>query len=164
MTTESGDAEPDVATLRLIYADVIHERDRLRDARRAVTARLGPLPASAGLIIGLFAGLRQIEGGRAEGLVWAAFGVLCLLTLISIAASRLRPYRSEREKGWPEEGLAPEDLRPEQDWLIEMIVRERRVYHGRLKKNFELERFGLDIVQFLLVVEVLLLLILRVVA
>ena len=53
----------DLETLRLVYADLINERDRLRDARRSITTQLGPLPASAGLIIGLFAAFGDIESG-----------------------------------------------------------------------------------------------------
>ena len=40
-------------TLRLIYEDILRERDRLRDERKFVTRQLGPTPAAGALIIAL---------------------------------------------------------------------------------------------------------------
>jgi hypothetical protein len=44
-----------VEVLKLVLADVEKERDRLRNARAAWTARLGPLPASVAVVTGIIA-------------------------------------------------------------------------------------------------------------
>jgi hypothetical protein len=45
----------DAATLRLVYDDVVRERDRLRDARRAVTSQLEPFPVASAVVVGVVA-------------------------------------------------------------------------------------------------------------
>jgi hypothetical protein len=79
-----------VEILEKAYADLIAERDRLRDARAAFTARLGPLPAAAAIVIGL--------AGSAAGKAHAwwvveAAVMLALLIFVSTAYSGLPPYR-----------------------------------------------------------------------
>jgi hypothetical protein len=51
------DASENLETLKLRYQQVLAERDRLRSARAGVTSRLGPLPASAAIVIGLAGGV-----------------------------------------------------------------------------------------------------------
>jgi hypothetical protein len=72
------------------YTDLIAERDRLRDARAGFTARLGPLPAAAAIVIGLAGS----AAGKANAwwIVEAAV-MLALLIFVSTAYSGLPPYR-----------------------------------------------------------------------
>jgi hypothetical protein len=81
--------------LEHVYRDLVSERDRLRNARAGLTSRLGPLPASAAIVIGL--------AGTAAGKVhsvWIleAAGLLALLMSISTVYSGLRPYRLLRAR------------------------------------------------------------------
>jgi hypothetical protein len=96
--------EERVQVLKQVYDDVLTERDRLRDARAGFTSRLGPLPASAAIVIGLTgATADQVDRG------WIAFaGVLfVLLVLVSTVYSGLAPYRlirgplQRKEDRWP---------------------------------------------------------------
>ena len=141
----------DLETLRLVYADLINERDRLRDARRSITAQLGPLPASAGLIIGLFAAFGDIESGRMTLLYGLALLPFLLVMLVSTLALRRNPYRklTKREPQTAE----GDDLLPEEEWLTQRIALERRSYVD-LEHDFEEERTSLLRVQVLLGAEV----------
>jgi hypothetical protein len=171
--------KPDVNTLRLIYEHQVRERDRLRDARRTVTAQLGPLPASAGLVIGLFAGLSPNVENR--GLWWAALALFLGVIAVSVGSSRVDPYRrAAAEVDEPRgEGLQPGDLLAEEEWLATRIEIERRLYYGEageapprglrrlspsrgsLQASFDLELAGLRMVQALLAAEVVLLVLTR---
>ena len=42
-----------ISVLEKAYMDLVSERDRLPDTRASFTGRLGPLPASAAIVIGL---------------------------------------------------------------------------------------------------------------
>jgi len=81
--------------LEMAYADLVSERDRLRDARGGFTGRLGPLPASAAIVIGL-------AGSAADDVnkLWVveAALLLALLMFISTVYSGLRPYRLLRAR------------------------------------------------------------------
>ena len=76
--------------LEKAYTDLVGERDRLRDARAGFTARLGPLPAAAAIVIGLAGS----AAGKADTwwIVEAAV-MLALLIFVSTAYSGLPPYR-----------------------------------------------------------------------
>jgi hypothetical protein len=77
-------------TLELKHDDMVGERDRLRGARAAVTSQLGPLPASAGIVIGLVGSLGH---GIERGFLVVAGVLFLLVMIVSIAYSRLLPYR-----------------------------------------------------------------------
>ena len=63
-----------------VLADIERERDRLRDARASFTARLGPLPGSAGVVTGIIAA----AAGRVDWQYVAATGfVLALIVALS---------------------------------------------------------------------------------
>jgi hypothetical protein len=84
-----------LAVLNLAHDDVCTERDRLRNARASFTSRLGPLPASAAVVIGL--------AGSSIGKVgvgWLAGATLLLVLLIvtSTVYAGLAPYRVVRGK------------------------------------------------------------------
>jgi hypothetical protein len=80
----------EVKVLEKVYADVVNERDRLRGARAAVTRQLGPLPASAAIVLGL---VGVASHAVAPGFLIAAAGLFFALMLVSIALSSLIPYR-----------------------------------------------------------------------
>jgi hypothetical protein len=171
---------PDPETLALVYEDLVHERDRLRDARRQVTARLGPLPAAAGIVLGLFAGLPEHIQNR--GLIWGALGVFLVMIAVSSFAIGLSPYRRliKQLDAPPGKGPHEDDALPKAEWLRQRIQREREVYYGparrrednmrrlglwakpaTLEASFNRERWMLLAVQWLLALEVLLLLLAR---
>lgn len=127
-TPPPADDQPSVETLRLIYDDLVRERDRLRDARRAVTAQLGPLPASAGIIVSLFAAFLP-QGGSPAYSILLGFALIpfVLILVLSSRASRRDPYRSMRK---PAAEMSEKSL-SERAWLIERIAAERTHYGGR---------------------------------
>jgi hypothetical protein len=148
--------EPDVETLQLIYDRLVRERDRLRDARRAVTAQLGPLPAAAVVVLGLFTALPDEIHNR--GLVWAALGLFVAVLALSTWGIGVVPYRrrcAEVDAPAREDGLRDEDFLPREEWLLELIKHERGVYYGTpreplsLQASFERERSTLIVVQVL---------------
>jgi hypothetical protein len=179
--------EPDVETLQLIYDRLVLERDRLRDARRAVTAQLGPLPAAAAVLLGLFAGLPENVHNR--GLVWAALALFIGVILLSAWGIRISPYRrlsGDLDAPTTQDGLRDDDSLPRKDWLLERIKQERRIYYGApaggtqrpqnwrdrwltrarcqplsLQASFDRERSTLLMVQILLAAEVVLLVVAR---
>jgi hypothetical protein len=176
---------PDEETLELVYEHLVRERDRLRGARREVTARLGPMPAAAGVVLGLFGGLPDHLHNR--GLVWAALGVFLVMIVLSSVAIVFSPYRRlARELDAPRgEGLLADDALPRADWLAKRIVHEREVYYGPAKEEqeegeggriarwrrpgsleagFDRERSLMLAVQWLLALEVTLLLLSRLLA
>jgi hypothetical protein len=165
-------SEPDVETLQLIYARLILERDRLRDARRAVTAQLGPLPAAGAVVLGLFTGLPDDIQNR--GLVWAALALFIGVLALSAWGIGLDPYRlrgGEVDAPTMEDGLRDDDFLSREEWLFARIKHERRVYYGTtiggaqpsqseplsLQAGFERERSTLTVVQVLLAIEVIVL-------
>jgi hypothetical protein len=148
-----------VTTLNLVYEDLVRERDRLRDARRSVTSQLGPLPAASGVVIGLFGAL----GPRVQGAMKPYFIVALILLLViagvSTVALTSSPYRKLREgavKDLKKEGWTSDDRQEEQDWLAAMIELER-LLKVTLGSAFNKERDYLLAVQWLFVVQVLLL-------
>jgi hypothetical protein len=152
---------PDLETLRLVYADLVAERDRLRDARRDVTARLGPIPASAGIIIALFAALGpELEHGATALLFGMALIPFVIVMAISARALRRPSYRelvSDLQAARP-----AADCDSEEEWLTMMITFEREMY-PRLADEFRQERSNLNRVQVLLGVQVVILTVLALV-
>jgi hypothetical protein len=123
--------------LEKAYLDVVSERDRLRDARAGFTGRLGPLPASAAIVIGL--------AGSAAGKVnpwWIAEAavLLALLIFISSVYSGLRPYRLIRADRQRDLDPGPDDIgfglsAPDRaTWLTRKIELEQQVY-GPLRER-----------------------------
>jgi hypothetical protein len=115
----------DAETLTLIYEDRVRERERLRDARRAITAQLGPLPAAAAVIIGLFATFAK-DIRSEEPLFLAALGAFVLVILVSALSVDLSPYRAMRANHETE--LGSFDRLPRDKWLERMISLEREIY------------------------------------
>jgi hypothetical protein len=138
-------------TLELIHEDIVVERDRLRSARASITSQLGPLPASAGIVIGLVAALdHRVQ----RGYFIAATVLFALVILVSIRYSRLPPYRLLRGRlvlGEGEKNASPgcseRRRRGERDdawanlicltaaerlnaaeWLSSKVALERRIY------------------------------------
>jgi hypothetical protein len=119
----------DLETLRLVYADRVNERDRLRDARRDVTARLGPIPASAGVIIAPFAALGPDLERRWTALLFGlALVPFVLVMVISARALNEKSYRELfGEVEVPRAG-SEHDVLAEEDWLRMMIAFEREMF------------------------------------
>jgi hypothetical protein len=125
--------------LKRVHEDIVTERDRLRDARATFTSRLGPLPASAAIAIGLV-------GSTARDVAWCwilAAGVFFVaLVMISGLYSGLTPYRVLRaRKLLPEENeseTTPISFRAEADdlapWLNEKVELEERIC-GDLRRD-----------------------------
>jgi hypothetical protein len=143
--------------LEKVYADVVNERDRLRSARAAVTRQLGPLPASAGIVLGL---VGVASGAVACGFLIAAAALFLALMLVSIALSSLTPYRLLRARKVldydspatpPAEPPSPagtqpttyigETVQPDVDyatWLQEKIRFESELYGPLRRSQYDL--------------------------
>ncbi len=142
------------ATLRLVYDDLVRERDRLRDARRAVTSQLEPFPVASAVVVGLFAGLSgQIKGVLPTGLFGFALVLFVIIVWFSTKAVGQSPYRRERDAILPNDGRGL-DRTPEPLWLARMIEMERSV-KADVVASFEDERSSLHRVQRLFVVQIL---------
>jgi hypothetical protein len=158
--------DDELRVLRLRYEDVLTERDRLRDARAGVTGQLGPLPASAAIVIGLAGTVAD----KVES--WAlitAGGLLAVIVIVSILFGSLRPYRLMRatasKKASTDLGSTVASDVDEATWLRAKIELEQRLYgkldprqHLRLEfrptdlqEAFDVERTVLNIVQLLFV-------------
>jgi hypothetical protein len=163
-----------VEVLKLVLADVEHERDRLRDARASFTARLGPLPASAAVVTGIIAA----AAGEVAWWYAAAAGLVFVgMLAMSVAFGGLKPYREIRREHqrsydptWKSRGESigfRVDDRELDRWLVEKIRLEEKIY-GRLGERerrwwparepeslsdaLDTERAAANIVQALLVV------------
>lgn len=148
---------PDLETLRLVYADLVAERNRLRDARRDVTSRLGPIPASAGIIIALFAALGpELEHGATALLFGIALLPFVFVLAMSARALRRPSYRELVSDLQAERPAADRDSLSEEEWLTMMVTFEREMY-PRLVDEFRQERSNLYRVQVLLGVQVVVL-------
>jgi hypothetical protein len=164
--TEEASRKPRRETLELIYADLVDERNRLRDAQRAVTSQLGPIPASTSVIVGLLAAVATADGSEGDRVlvVGVALGFSIAITALSILWSRGEPYRKlrrellDKQKKWrgPETELAPED------WLQRRIELETDLYEY-LGDQFDRQRLHLFIVQGLLLTEAIVVIVLAVV-
>jgi hypothetical protein len=139
------DASENLETLKLRYQQVLAERDRLRSARAGVTSRLGPLPASAAIVIGLAGGVAH---GVDPGYLIAAAILLFVLIVFRTVYSGLSPYRillAKKlgiQKDQPERfvGTTVDSSRQEQ-WLKERICQEGGIYGQlRTQQGFTLTR------------------------
>jgi hypothetical protein len=144
--------ESDYLTLlKAAYEDARGENERLRDARRAVTHQLGPLPISASVVAGLVAGFGS-ESIQCELLLWLALGLLVLVLIpLSMLYSNMRPYRALRED---KEGALEEAKRPSTiaarlqagttdnaraeliQWYKSMLSLERSIYGGGTRQRW----------------------------
>jgi hypothetical protein len=146
--TSTRDDPGRIETLRLAYEDRVREASRLRDARRAFTAQLGFLPASAIVAVGLFGAASNKVDGQ-----WLALALIPFVFALAVGAyfSRLDPYRTIRDDI---EGEMKTDwlrLSPEQ-WLVAKIELEERIY-PRLVESVDRERRGVRAVQLLVAVQ-----------
>lgn len=153
----------DPGTLRLVYDDLVRERDRLRDARRSLTSQLGPLPVASAVVVGLFGALSDDIHGLMTVVFIVVLTLFFAIAIVSSIALGHKPYRllrrdAERESGWTDD-----DARHPDDWLTGMIAVERTV-KGRSQKAYDTERTFLISVQWMLVAQVLLLGLIAVVA
>ena len=158
-----ANAMADPETLRLVYDDLVHERDRLRDARRSVTSQLGPLPVASAVVVGLFGAPQRRYPRIDDGRVHRRAGCLLRHRDVSAIALGYQPYRNLRREAERASGWADDDARPADEWLSGMITVERLV-KGSLGKAFDTERTFLLSVQWMLVAQVLLLGLIAVVA
>jgi hypothetical protein len=153
---QSEMSSPDrVAVLEKAYTDLVSERNRLRDARASFTGRLGPLPASAAIAIGLVG-----SAATEVNPMWVveAAALLAAIVLISIVYSGLRPYRLIRGEvqaeyeprgrgnpGRPDAGgerfACGVDVDSSTLWLEKKIELEERIC-GRLSRG---QRFSLSL-------------------
>lgn len=144
-----------VETLRLAYEDRVRETTRLRDARRQFTSQLGLLPASAAVVVGLFAAFStEID----DGLLALALIPFVVAVIISALFSRLKPYRKIRQEIEAKEGKGDWRLSEEQ-WLVAMIKLEEQLYR-ELAWRLDRERWGAFFVQALVVFQIIYLIIL----
>jgi hypothetical protein len=114
-------------TLRLKLEDLQHENERLRDTRAGITGQLGPLPISAAIVAGLVSGFAS--SGKAhlnQALVISALGAFCVMVVVSITASVLKPYRKLRDDA-EQELDKPRDATTPTQWYERMIAIEHRV-------------------------------------
>jgi hypothetical protein len=153
LTMEGEDSR--TAALGRAYADLVHERDRLRDARRSVTSALGPLPAASAVAVGLFGLTSDVDSWY----VVAYLVVLVLFVLMAIAgykAATRMPYRKLRERYCMKHGWSWSFPASEATWLQQMIRMEANLY-PELIKGFESERKWLLWMQAAAVVQITLL-------
>jgi hypothetical protein len=156
--------DPRTQVLEKVYEDVVTERDRLRSAREGFTSRLGPLPASAGIVIALAGAVGKDVG---DGWLILAGGLFALLVFVSIVYSGLTPYRLMRA-----ERLSPSDRldfwresKDLQAWLRCKIELENDICGGlraeqrpslnpkvdNLQQALDVERTAFTLVQILFV-------------
>ncbi len=93
------DSNKRLEVLKLVLADVERERDRMRDARASFTVRLGPLPASVGVVTGIIA---AAAGKVAWQYVAGAGVILAIIVAVSVRFMGLKPYRVLRSEAQPE--------------------------------------------------------------
>ena len=178
LRTDPNHEHETLGALTYAYEDIVHERDRLRDARASVTSQLGPLPASAGIAISL---VGTLADGVNDGWLIVAAGLFVLLVVVSTLYSGLWPYRRLRAKyeneladhrdPGPNGGQEPQELGWREDvsareWLEHAIELERRIYGplrigqrpvrppfgiASLQDGFDAERTGLYVVQLVFV-------------
>jgi hypothetical protein len=111
--------DPELDALKLRFEDLRRENERLRDARSAITAQLGPLPISAAIVAGLVSGFAL--GGKThlhERELHLALWLFGAMVLVSMLASTFRPYRKLRDKaikGDEREGVVRTDDQTRRD-------------------------------------------------
>lgn len=129
----------ELEVLRLAYQDVLTERDRLRGARGSFTKTLGPLPASAAIVIGL---VGSVAGRVGVGWLAGAAVLLVVLIVIGLAYADLPPYRLLRGARQPAGGIAFSlDAKDEADWLRRKIELEEELCgKSRTTQRFNLRR------------------------
>jgi hypothetical protein len=161
----SGD---DATVSRLTWEQTTAERDRLRGARAFFARQLGPLPAFAGISVALVSAFSGEV--REEAWLVVAFVLFGLMVGVSIAYSRMPPYRqlrANRLRNGVGEGRGSSTP---SDWYEAEIKLERNIYGARSARNrgswwwwprqdpggdlhdqMEKERFGVFLTQALFV-------------
>lgn len=119
--------DPELDALKLRFEDLRRENERLRDARSAITAQLGPLPISAAIVAGLVSGFAL--GGKThlhEGDLRLALWLFGAMVLVSMLASTFRPYRKLRDKLIKDskDTDKPEKATSAREWYQRMIKLE----------------------------------------
>jgi hypothetical protein len=157
MADDISAAGVDVRTLELAYEDGVHERDRLRDARRSVTSQLGPLPAASAIVVGLFGALSDDIHGMTTVIIYGvALALFVAIAAVSTRAITYEPYRVQRENAEKAVGWTHDETLLPSEWLVGMMTVERAV-KKKLESAFDRERKWLLIVQWMIVVQILLL-------
>ena len=156
--TVRGMSEPE--TLKFVYEDLVRERDRLRDAGRAITSKLGLLSMASAVVVTLFGALsNDIHGGRSTLLFEFALAAFVAMVLVgTIAVFPPRPYRKLRKEALQKlpDGGRGLDQEPTVEWLSSMIDLERKLT-SRLETTLGEERGALLLVQGLFVAQIVLL-------
>jgi hypothetical protein len=149
--SQPADHDQQLATLRLTYERLCHERDRLRDARGYFARGLGPAPVSAGIATVLVSALSE---GRNPGLLCLAVAALIALIVVGVwydgkpsyrhlYALNIEALRAEIRSEHPvltetaqlEKRTRVEDLLPPDDWYRAMIGLERDIYGDERTQN-----------------------------
>jgi len=148
---QTANHDQQLATLRLTYERLCHERDRLRDARGHFARGLGPAPASAGIATVLVSALSD---GRKPGLLLLAVAALIGMIVVGLwydgklayrhlYALKIKELRGQIRREHPslaetaqlEERTRVEDLLPPDDWYRAMIRLERQIYGDERTQN-----------------------------
>ncbi len=133
--------DPELDALKLRFEDLRRENERLRDARSAITAQLGPLPISAAIVAGLVSGFAL--GGKTHlherELHWALW-LFGAMVLVSMLASTFRPYRKLRD-GVIKNSETPDTDDPEKaedakQWYERMIKLENSLRGTSVRSGF----------------------------
>jgi hypothetical protein len=148
--TDASSRDDGATTLRLSYESAIQERDRLRAARAFFARQLGPLPAVAGISVGLVAAFSERIHHR--GWLWIALGLLAVMVIVSLVYSGMPAYRhlrARKERDWraglekdfpaaarraEDAKLSVEDMLAPAEWYAAQIRLEREL-SGSSKKN-----------------------------
>jgi hypothetical protein len=130
--------DPELDALRLRFEDIRRENERLRDARSAITAQLGPLPISAAIVAGLVSGFAL--GGKTHLHELELHLALCLfgaMVLVSMLASTFRPYRKLRDKAIKDSkpGADPEKATSAKEWYERMIGLEESLRGSSVRRS-----------------------------
>jgi hypothetical protein len=133
--------DPEVEALKLRFEGLQRENERLRDARSAITAQLGPLPISAAIVAGLVSGFAL--GGKThlhEGELHWALGLFVAMVLVSMLASTFQPYRKLRDKAIKDskdpDKDDPEKAKDPKAWYTRMIELEKNLRGTSIRSGF----------------------------
>jgi hypothetical protein len=133
--------DPELEALKLRFEDLRRENERLRDARSAITAQLGPLPISAAIVAGLVSGFAL--GGKThlhERELYLALWLFGAMVLVSMLASTFRPYRKLRDKAIEDsedpDAVDPEKAKSAKEWYTRMIKLEETLRGTSVRSGF----------------------------
>jgi hypothetical protein len=167
-TNELNQSSDELTVRRLTWKQATAERDRIRAARQFFARQLGPLPAVAGISVGVVAAFS--DEIKTKWLLWLALGFFALMVLVSILYSRMPPYRALRKNRIEGPNPMAEGTKHDQtpvEWYDHEIALERSIYGSSgdepgftrlwpkarpeedLQVQMDKERFGVFLVQFL---------------